>query len=195
MECSRLTSTLGEGALLDGNEYEATVKATTYCNFNTLSRSKFQEIIEQHPEYKEELLQSLQVASRRRGSLLKRNRDNEGMRKDMLRGKSGVFSIGGNDTLEILHANEKTMMGDTKKEEMTKNSVKVVPVTSRKGDSSLRQADKPSDPIESMETIEEQRLRLLNNGSTIPKPPMKKPGESTMAGTSKFGRANASWQS
>ena len=31
----------GEGALLDGNEYEATVKAITYCNFNTLSRSKY----------------------------------------------------------------------------------------------------------------------------------------------------------
>ena len=134
--------------------------------------------------------------SRRRGSLLKRNRDNEGMRKDMLRGKSGVFSISTNDALELLNMDEEAMVGDIEKKEMAKNSVKVVPVTSRKDNSSLRQAGKASDPRDSMETIEEQRLRLLNNGSTIPKPPMKKPGETTMATTStKFGRANASWQS
>lgn len=125
---------------------------------------------------------------------LKRNREHGDLRKDMLRGKSGVFSISATNTLEILSAEEKEMVGDANKNGMAKTRVKVVPVTSTNEDSNLRQADKPLNPPESMETIEEQRRRLLNEGSTMPKPPMKKPGKSTMVATSKFGRANAGWQ-
>ena len=70
-----------------------------------LTRKKFHEILEEHPEYKNELIVSLESASKRRGSLLRRNRNGGGnFKTDVLRKRSGIFSISSNDQMKFTGA-------------------------------------------------------------------------------------------
>jgi hypothetical protein len=54
----------GEASLINGEKYAATVRAQTYCNFNTLPKDAFDSILEEHPEY-DRIIKSSIEASRR----------------------------------------------------------------------------------------------------------------------------------
>ena len=185
----------GEGALLDGNEYEATVRAKTYCNFNTLTRKKFHEILEEHPEYKNELIVSLESASKRRGSLLRRNRNGgENFKTDVLRKRSGIFSISSNDQMKFTGAGKDEV--DKTKSNGSNSKVKVTPLNNNNSGGKhnyINEEEEDLSGIEDLEDLEAQRSRLIGGANDMPKPPLKKPG-STAMNQSKLKKASSSWE-
>ena len=81
----------GEGCLMDGLPYEATVRAKTYCNFNILQKSSFTKVLKEHPEYQAILHRAIEKAKVESDNVI--NQQVLSHSQDKLRRQSGILSL------------------------------------------------------------------------------------------------------
>ena len=111
------------------------------------------------------------------------------MSSDVLRKKSGIYSISINDQNKFIGETEDV---DTKR--FSASKVKVTPVVKSDDTKRGEMDEKDTAALDAEEEdLEAQRARLLTGESAVPKPPTKRPGNKAMS-QSKFGKAGIGWE-